>query len=899
MGNCLSSHQNSNENQQKPNPSKKQSELPRSTYADEVKSECDLRDSFNRRSTKKKAIKITFRDQAETGQDAPNAVISDRVKTEKDNECILEALGKHFVFKGLRKELHQAIVSHMNYYELGPAEVIFEQNQSGNNFFVVESGDLEVIINGNRVKVLHPGDSFGELALLHDSARSATVKSITKTGLWGLARSTFRKALEKINATYYEENKNFVNTVPLFNILTPKQKETLVFALSSFKFADRENIVNEGDPGDLLYIIKEGFVICTQKGVEIRRMNAGEYFGDQALLYGSARTATITANGNVTCIAIGREKLIRVLGNNLHQIIYKNSQKIAIDKSKSLSQLTTEQTNSLIAAMEIKTFEAGIRVVSRGSVKGRQLVIVLKGKLKYSDTSIEKFQCLGDEEITNETTESYEHDVFADEDTDCAVISKEKFQNCIGGRYANATANNEALKVMKKIQLLRGLSNERLQALCRVLYVQEYEDGFEIVQQNSPGDSFFIVKSGKVEVYKDGQMIRTIKKLDYFGERSLMFDKFRSATVKSKGHSSCWILRKSDFLSTIDESMRARLLKRIFLQDDKIGIDELVPVKVLGRGMFGVVLLTTHRTKGSLYALKAVKRTKIEEYQLQAMMLQERNILMEIDHTLILKLVRTFKDSKRLYFLFEYVRGLDLFDVLRELGLVKEPDALFYTSCLLCILEHLHERDIIYRDLKPENVMIDDEGYPKLIDFGTAKIVSGRTYTILGTPHYMAPEIIIGKGYGIAVDYWSLGIMLYEFICGCVPFGNDEEEPYEIYEKILERRILFPPWLNKNVGVRSVIEQLLSKNPAMRHGGSIENLKANAWLASIDWEKLLDKLLPTPYIPELPDLDKEIEKAIKNPKTIENILHSLEEEEDAHSSRKQNNNDPETWDAAF
>jgi len=641
----------------------------------------------------------------------------------------------------------------MKYYDLNPGEIIFEQNNPGNNFFVVESGDLEVIINGNQVKILHAGDSFGELALLHDSPRSATVKTTTKVGLWGLTRHTFRKALEKINATYYEENKNFVNTVPLFHILTAKQKEALVFALSSFKFASGENIVNEGDPGDLLYIIKEGSVICTQKGVEIRRMERGEYFGEQALLYGSARTATITADENVTCIAIGREKLIKVLGNHLHQIIYKNSQKLRLKKSKTLSQLTIEQANSLIAAMEINTYQAGTQVIHRGTAKGTQLIIILKGKLKYSDTIIEKFNCLGDEEITNESTETYDHDILADALTDCAFITKEKFQACIGGRYEHATANNEALQVMKKIQLLRGLSNDQLQALSRALLVQEYSDGFEIVKQNSPGDSFFIVRSGKVEVYQDGQMIRAIKKLDYFGERSLLFDKNRSATVISIGQSSCWILRKSDFLNIIDEALRNRLLKRICLQDDKIEMDELVPVKVLGRGMFGNVILTAHRAKESLYALKAVSRKKIEEYQLQSMMMLERNILMEIDHNFILKLVRTFKDNKRLYFLFEYVRGLDLFDVIRELGLVNEEDSLFYTSCLLCILEHLHERDIIYRDLKPENVMIDDEGYPKLIDFGTAKIVSGRTYTILGTPHYMAPEVIIGKGYGIAVDY--------------------------------------------------------------------------------------------------------------------------------------------------
>lgn len=107
----------------------------------------------------------------------------------------------------------------------------------------------------------------------------------------------------------------------------------------------------------------------------------------------------------------------------------------------------------------------------------------------------------------------------------------------------------------------------------------------------------------------------------------------------------------------------------------------------------------------------------------------------------------------------------------------------------------MHERDIIYRDLKPENVMLDEEGYIRLIDFGTAKVVSGRTYTMVGTPHYMAPEVITGKGYTMAADFWSLGVMIYEFLCGVVPFGEEVDEPIEIYEKVLKTRLIYPPVL--------------------------------------------------------------------------------------------------------
>ena len=138
--------------------------------------------------------------------------------------------------------------------------------------------------------------------------------------------------------------------------------------------------------------------------------------------------------------------------------------------------------------------------------------------------------------------------------------------------------------------------------------------------------------------------------------------------------------------------------------------------------------------------------------------------MLSVDHTMILKLIKTFKDEKRVYFLTEYCEGIDLFDAIRKLGTLQNKDARFYVACLLLSLEHLADRNIIHRDLKPENVIIDELGYPKLIDFGTAKIVTNRTFTIIGTPHYMAPEIISGKGYSSSVDIWSLGIMFYEFL---------------------------------------------------------------------------------------------------------------------------------------
>ena len=208
---------------------------------------------------------------------------------------------------------------------------------------------------------------------------------------------------------------------------------------------------------------------------------------------------------------------------------------------------------------------------------------------------------------------------------------------------------------------------------------------------------------------------------------------------------------------------------------------------------------------------------------------------MLIDHPFIVKLIRTYKDAKRIYFLLEYVHGLELSIIMRHIGAFTSSDAHFYIGSLILVLQYLHERDIIYRDLKPDNVMVDTEGYIKLIDFGTAKQIQNRTFTLLGTPHYMAPEVIIGKGYNKNADLWSLGICLYELLCAKVPFGEEEDDPYKVYSEILDLKInfesehAFPSDFAQNL-----IRQLLRKHPEMRSGGSIENLKKHDWFTGFD-----------------------------------------------------------------
>ncbi|CAG9321736.1 unnamed protein product [Blepharisma stoltei] len=852
------------------------------------------------RKSKPKIAAVTWQKVKEVNE-AVTAVISARPKSSEDINMILNALNSHFILRNLDEDSQRHIIDQMKHFSVNSGEIITQQGFPGKYFFVLATGRLEVIVNGIRQNVLKPGTGFGELALLDDKPRTATVKSAQKSTLWGVDRLTFKQAVEAVNRMNYEENKLFINSVPIFEILTSQQKEALLASITTQKWDNRQAIVKEGEVGDLFYIIKEGVVLCTKEGVEIRQMIKGDFFGEQALLYNSKRTATITCVGAVKVLCIGRGSLLEALGENLQQVIYRNIQKKAIEKSEPLKNLTKEQSQKMMDAMKIAKFSSGEVVVSKNSLQGSKLCIIMKGRVRGPLGVYETFSCIGDDKISQTSEQNNPENYIAETDADIAQISKEEFERCLGvGGIAPATNNNAALAVLKQVQLLRNLPKDRLKALLQVLRTVDFRDREAIVQENETGDTLYIVKTGKVSIFKDNTNVRTLTMHDYFGERSILFNERRSATVVAEGNVTCWTLEKNDFESIIDFSMRTQLLKRIELQDNTIMLDQLVMIKPLGKGMFGNVYLMTHKEKGAFYAMKTVPRSKIVAYNIHESLVLERKILLQLDHTMIVKLVKTFKDSKRIYFLMEYVRGIDLFDVLRQLGLLKEDDARFYTACLVVILEYLHKRDIIYRDLKPENIMIDEEGYPKLIDFGIAKIVNGRSYTTVGTPHYMAPEVIMGNGYNSAVDWWSLGIMIYEFVFGTVPFGENEEDTYKVYERVIEHNLIFPTNIKHTTHLKSIITQLLSVKGASRTGGSISKLKKHKFLAGFKWEVMFSRGISPPYVPKLRSLTSEAAKAFKSKKNfLDTILRDEISVETPIHAGKSKSSVPMNWDIEF
>lgn len=267
----------------------------------------------------------------------------------------------------------------------------------------------------------------------------------------------------------------------------------------------------------------------------------------------------------------------------------------------------------------------------------------------------------------------------------------------------------------------------------------------------------------------------------------------------------------------------------------------------VGTGTFGRVHLVKHKGTGHFYALKVLKKLEVVRLKQVEHVKSEKQILSSIVFPFIVRLFKTFQDETNLYMLMEYAVGGEVFGHLRRAGRFSEETACHYAAEVALTLEYLHSRDILYRDLKPENLLLDRDGHLKLCDFGFAKHVEDRTWTLCGTPEYLAPEIIQSKGHSKAVDWWALGILLFEMLAGYPPFYDDN--PFGVYEKILANRPHFPSHFSKEA--RDLIKKLLASDRTRRLGnlkGGADDVKKHKFFRNIDWDALLERRTKAPLV---------------------------------------------------
>ena len=514
--------------------------------------------------------------------------------------------------------------------------MISSKGQNGDYFYIIDSGKFTVIVNNKPVSTLTNGHSFGELALLYESPRQATVRADTNAVLFSLDRETYKHIVAQSSSNRSLEIKTALARVPLLKDLTEEQLDKVVDTVEIFPYNAGEVIIKKGQDGNVFYIIKSGTVSVTEMGAQFsdHTLTTGDYFGERALLTGEPRAATITATTAVKVMALDRESFNMLLGP-------------------------------------------------------------LRDVLDY----------------------------------------------------------NMNLRILRSVKLFANLSEHERKKLSQSFVLEKFSAGQTIVKQGDPGKSFYIIKEGSARVEADGKEVSSLKAGTYFGEMALLNDEVRKASVIASVDMECFVIDRETFTRLLgslqhilnrETQQRMEVLKGAGPRDDvepmlNLQMSDLQQLAVLGSGTFGRVTLVQDKKSKQVYALKAMLKKEIVVHKQQANVLNEKNVMITSNHPFILRLYQTFKDAKKLYMLLEFVQGGELFSVVHTNTTdgVPEHQAKFYAGAVLLALGYLHNKDIAYRDMKPENCLIDKFGYPKLVDFGFAKVITGKSYTLCGTPEYL------------------------------------------------------------------------------------------------------------------------------------------------------------------
>lgn len=654
----------------------------------------------------------------------------------------------------------------------------------------------------------------------------------------------------------------------IFASMTQEERRLIIEAMESVTVEAGTAIITQGEVGDYFYILAEGKISFVVDGNHVGGAARGASFGELALLYNCPRAATCMATSDCSLWKVDQRTFRYMLANNTA-----SAQSDVLDvlrKVGFLADLDDAMMMKVVDALTTVSFQAGERIINKGDA-GEVFYILKEGQAKCTDIGF------GDSRFADQVyspgdffgerallkNEPRAANITAETPSVTLCLSRETFEKTLGplqGLIDHAMKK----RVLMGVPIFANSQFHPFEManLTDLITEVTFEEGESLAEEGQPPKkNLYIVREGKITVAGDGTF-SNMTPGDYFGEKFIQSNEaaVSQLTITAEEKTTCGVLSKSAIESVIGDINR--LGKPMPPQAPKkakdIDFADLVKFRILGVGTFGKVWLVTHKKTGQPYALKMLnKREIIGHHQVEGV-IREKNIMSSISHPFVVNLLCTFQDDLHLYMVIDMIQGGELFSVIHTETKDGIPNAnsRFYAACILESLAHLHKRRITYRDLKPENILIDALGYAVLVDLGFAKIVMDKTYTLCGTPEYLAPEIILSKGHDKGVDYWAFGVLIFEMLVGRSPFYAYGTDQVSLFKRIVQVKYAFPAGKVVNEVAQDLIQRLIVRRQSNRFGCLARadmDIRDHAWFGAISTEKLLKKEIPAVWIPQIKD----------------------------------------------
>jgi len=561
------------------------------------------------------------------------------------------------------------------------------------------------------------------------------------------------------------------------------------------------------------------------------------------------------------------------------------------------AELNSNQLDSMVLAMERIKVKSGTDLIVQGDA-GDFFYVVETGTFDFIVYDNKVGQCgacgsFGELALLYDTRRAAT--VRCTSAATVFALNRETFKYTLSNDVK--TYSEEITEALSQVPMFsEHLRLDEIQRIADVIEVVKYPAGSEIIKKGDIGTTFYIIKDGEVVCTEIGSGIPDISLAPgkYFGERSLISKDPRAATVMASEDTTLLSLNGLNFHTLLDSlntrmtaaaqeedialknnanangasSMMDRLTGRKGGPTSKktgwtlttrpdIQLDSLQEVARLGSGSFGYVRMVVLENTDEVFALKSMLRADIKEQRSEQSVLDEKELMAELTNPFIVNLVNTYKSSRRLYMLMECVQGGELYSRIHTHKPPLDKKAtLFYAANIAVALSHIHSKEIVYRDLKPENVLLDSNGYLKICDFGFAvRLGLGqKTYTLCGTVEYLAPELLIGKGHNRGVDWWAFGVLVYEMLSCRTPFEDKARKEETTMRNILKQQLVFPDSNAFDDINKKLITKLLTKDPLQRIGSEYQEdnqVMKDAYFKTINFESIINRDMKAPWIPSL------------------------------------------------
>lgn len=764
-------------------------------------------------------------------------------------------------------------------------DVVVKQGDVGSELFIIAEGEAAVKISkaGSEcmtVAILQKGDFFGENALLRpDQMRNATISSQGDLTCYALSKCNFdrlglrekilfpkRKAIpcsagdrsKGARASVKDKGKKMTHKTPL----------TMGILAKALKSNDNlKAMLGELEDGQVKAAVERAWRKEVRKGEEL--IVQGDEEADSFYLVEKGRFEVWVRADDHADIDKMAGACAQVSPTGFTEdIIRKSCARASVargTKTGTTSAMPTASMNLLPgmlteeSAVEGEPIEVTASQVMTGSVHPimRTLVAEKGPGSSFGELALIHSACRA-------------ATISAADEATVWVIDRSDFKGSLI-EYAETQADKYC-GLLETVDLIQKLSPEERRAVSQECVEEHFNDNDCIIREGEDGNCFYIIEHGTCDCYVGDEKVKQMMRGEFFGEKALLHKEPRKATVKvapDYGGADLLKLDQESFEETLGPKAFDRV-KHLFLkavastivtqktdgehkQIEGFAPSHLKKIGNLGLGGFGPTTLEKDKRTEKYYAIKQASKTLLQQRYAHDTALNEKKLLHKCKSNFVVECFGSFRDTDNLYYILEPCLGGDLYTCYQKHGLYGNlPVTKFYTGCVCLALQSIHTLQVIHRDIKSENVLIDSMGYGKICNFGLAKLTIGRTYTFCGTPEYLAPEVVSLKaGYGRAADWWALGILLFEMMSGSTPFVASD--PMQIYKNIKagQTSIKWPP--SMPYGVKELIVGLLQEEPRERMGmkGKIDALKKQQWVGDLNWQDLEKRSMTPPYVPKL------------------------------------------------